>query len=61
MRNPFLGFRFGHRNRLRRKLEHRCFLIFQQFSQQHHLPIWKFQRIMMSVFSILVHLPKDGC
>ena len=30
--NPFLGFDFGCCNRLRRKLEHRCFLTFKQVS-----------------------------
>jgi hypothetical protein len=60
VRNPFLGFDFSRRNRLRRKLEHSCFLTFNQLSQQHHLPVWKFQRIMMSVCFVLVDLPKDG-
>ena len=58
--NPFLGFYFRRCNRLRRKLEHRCFLTLQQVSQQHHLPVWKFQRIMMRVWVVLVDLPKDG-
>ena len=61
VRNPFLGFYFRRRNRLRRKLEHRCFLTLQQVSQQHHLPIRKFQRIMMRLRVVLVDLPKDGC
>ena len=37
VRNPFLGFYFRRCNRLRRKLEHRCFLTFKQVGQQHHL------------------------
>ena len=45
--NPFVGFDLRRCNRLRRKLEHRCFLTFPQISQQHHLPVGKFQRIMM--------------
>ena len=49
VRNALLGFDFGSCNRLRRKLQHRCFLTFKQISQQHRLPIGKFQRIMMSV------------
>jgi hypothetical protein len=61
VRNPFLGFYFNHDNGLRRKLEHRCFLTFPQISQQHHLPIGKLQRIMMSVWIFLVDLPEDGC
>jgi hypothetical protein len=55
-----LGFDFGCCNRLRRKLEHRCFLTFPQVSQQDHLPIGKFQRIMMRSRVVLVDLPKDG-
>jgi hypothetical protein len=47
VRNAFLDFCFRGGNRLRRKLEHRCFLTFQDVGQQHHLPIRKFQRIMM--------------
>jgi hypothetical protein len=47
MRNRLLGFRFGRCNSLRRKLKYRCFLTFQQIGQQHHLPVWKFQRIVM--------------
>ena len=61
VRNPFLGFDFRRCNRLRRKLKHRCFLTLQQVSQQHHLPVRKFQRIMMSSRVVLVDLPKDGC
>jgi hypothetical protein len=34
--SPYLGFDFGRCNRLRRKLEHRCFLTFKQVGQQHH-------------------------
>ena len=60
VRNPFLGFYFGRCNRLRRKLEHRCFLTLQQVSQEYHLPIGKFQRIMMGSRVVLIDLPKDG-
>jgi hypothetical protein len=55
-----LGFGFSRRDRLRRKLKHRCFLTFQQIGQQHHLSIGKFQSIMMRSRVVLVHLPKDG-
>ena len=46
--------------RLRRKLKHRCFLTFKQVCQVHHLPIGKFQRIMMRSRIVLIDLPKDG-
>ena len=59
VRNP-LGFYLGHRARLRRKLEHRCFLTFNQVGQQHHLAVRKFQRIVMRSRVVLVDLPKDG-
>jgi hypothetical protein len=58
--NPFLRLYFSRGNRLCRKLEHRCFLTLQQVSQQHHLPVGKFQRIMMRSRVVLVDLPKDG-
>ena len=59
--NPFLGFYFSRGDGLRWKLEHRCFLTFNQLSQQHHLPVGKFQRIVMCSRVVLVDLPKDGC
>jgi hypothetical protein len=58
--NPFLGFYFSRGDELRWKLEHRCFLTLPQISQQDHLPIGKFQRIMMRSRVALVDLPKDG-
>jgi hypothetical protein len=58
--NPFLGFYFSRGDGLRWKLEHRCFLTLPQISQQDHLPIGKFQRIMMRSRVVLVDLPKDG-
>jgi len=58
--NPLLGFYFSRGDGLRWKLEHRCFLTLPQISQQDHLPIGKFQRIMMSSRVVLVDLPKDG-
>src|ERR1700730_12548209 len=58
--NPFLDFYFSRGNRLRRKLEHRCFLTFNQVGQQHHLAVRKFQRIVMRSRVVLVDLPKDG-
>jgi hypothetical protein len=58
--NPFLGFYFSRGDGLRRKLEHRCFLTLPQISQQDHLPIGKFQRIMMRSRVVLVDLPEDS-
>jgi hypothetical protein len=58
-RNPFFGFYIRRGNGLRRTLKHRCFLTFKHVSQQHHLPIGKFQRIMMHPRVILVDLPED--
>ena len=58
-RDPFLGRRFRCSSRLCRKLEHCCLLIFKQVSQEHDLPVWKFQRIMMCVRVVLVDLPEE--
>ena len=58
--NPFLGFHFRRCSRLRRKLENRRPLTFDQVIQQHHLPVWKLQRIMMGVWVVLVDLSKDS-
>ena len=58
--NPFLGFYFSRGDGLRWKLEHRCFLTLPQISQQDHLPIGKFQRIMMRSRVVLVDLSKDS-
>jgi hypothetical protein len=58
--DPFLGLRLGCGSRLGRKLEHCCFLIFNHVCQEHDLPIWKFQRIMMGSRNVLIDLPKDG-
>jgi hypothetical protein len=60
MRNPFLGLYIRCCDGLRRKLEHLCFLTFQQSSQHYQLPIGKFQGIMMCSRVVLVDLPKDG-
>jgi hypothetical protein len=59
VRNPLLGFNLSRRARLRRKLEHRCFLTCKHVGQQRDLPIGKFQRIMMRSRVLLVDLPKD--
>jgi hypothetical protein len=53
------AFYLGRRARLRRKLEHRCFLTCKHVGQQRDLPIGKFQRIMMCSRVLLVNLPKD--
>jgi hypothetical protein len=45
---------------LSRKLEHCCFLTFEQASQEHNLTIWKLQRVMMCTRLIFVDLPEDG-
>ena len=65
VRNPLLSFYLSRRARSRRKLErrkleHRCFLTLPQISQQDHLPIGKFQRIMMRSRVVLVDLPEDS-
>jgi hypothetical protein len=60
VRNALLGFYLSRRARLRRKLKHRRPLTFKQVIQQHHLPVRKFQRVMMRMWVVLVHLPKDG-
>jgi len=60
VRDPFLGLRLGCGSGLCRKLEHCCFLTFKYVGQQHGLPVWKFQRIMMRMRVVLVDLPEDG-
>jgi hypothetical protein len=40
-------------------LQHRRALALDQAREQHYPPVWKFQRIVMSVFFVLVDLPKD--
>jgi hypothetical protein len=60
VRDPFLGLRLGYGSGLCRKLEHRCFLTFNQVSQGHDLAVWKFQRIMMRMRIVLVDSPEDG-
>ena len=60
VRHPFLGLRLGCGSGLCRELEHCCFLTFKYVSQQHGLPVWKFQRIMMCSRVVLVDLPEDG-
>jgi hypothetical protein len=60
VRDPFLGLRLGGGSGLCRKLEHRCFLTFEHVSEEHHLPVWKFQRIMMCSRVVFVDLPEDG-
>jgi hypothetical protein len=54
-----LDFYVGCGNGLRRKLENRCILTFKHVSQQHGLPVWKLQGIMMGSRVVLVNLPKD--
>lgn len=60
VRDPFLSLRLGCGSGLCRKLEHCCFLTFEHVSEEHHLPVWKFQRIMMCSRVVLVDLPEDG-
>ena len=57
--NPFLGFYFSRGDGLRWKLEHRCLLPFKHVRQEHDLPIWKLQRIMMGSRVVLIDLPED--
>jgi|HubBroStandDraft_6_1064221.scaffolds.fasta_scaffold335250_2 hypothetical protein len=47
--NPLLGLYLSRCNGLRGKLEHRCFLTLYKVSQQHHLPVGKFQGIMTAL------------
>jgi hypothetical protein len=42
------------------ELEHCCFLTFEHVSEEHDLPVWKFQRIVMCSRVVLVDLPEDG-
>jgi hypothetical protein len=60
VRDPFLCLRLGCGSGLCRKLEHCCFLTFKQVSEEHDLPVWKFQRIMMGSRVVSVDLPEDG-
>ena len=57
VRDPFLGLRLGYGSGLCRKLEHCCFLTFEHIGEEHDLPVWKFQRIMMCSRVVLVDLP----
>src|SRR3984893_4305937 len=57
--DPFLGLCLGCGSRLCWKLEHRCFLPFKHVRQEHDLPIWKLQRIMMGSRVVLIDLPED--
>src|SRR5580704_9111180 len=57
--DPFLGLCLGCGSRLYWKLEHRCFLPFKHVRQEHDLPIWKLQRIMMGSRVVLIDLPED--
>src|ERR1700681_182797 len=59
VRDPLLSLRLGCGSRLCWKLEHRCFLPFKHVCQEHDLPIWKFQRIMMGSRVVLIDLPED--
>src|SRR5262249_20636974 len=60
VRDPFLSLRLGCGSGLCRKLEHCCLLTFEHVSEEHHLPVWKFQRIMVCPRVVLVDLPEDG-
>src|SRR3984893_15739345 len=61
VRDPFLSLNFGCGSRLCWKLQHRCFLPFKHVRQEHDLPIWKFQRIMVGSRVVLIDLPEDRC
>src|ERR1700719_2020825 len=58
-RDPFLSPRLGCGSGLCWKREHRCFLIFKHVRQEHNLPIWKLQRIVMGSRVVLIDLPED--
>ena len=51
--DSLLSLCLGCGSRLCWKLEHRCFLTFKHISQQHPLPVWKFERIMMCMRVVL--------
>src|ERR1700738_622758 len=59
VRDPFLSLNFGCGSRLCWKLQHRRFLPFKHVRQEHDLPIWKFQRIMVGSRVVLIDLPED--
>src|SRR3984893_2203738 len=59
VRDPLLSLCLGCGNRLCWKLEHRCFLPFKHVRQEHDLPVWKLQRIMMGSRVVLIDLPED--
>jgi hypothetical protein len=42
------------------KLKHGRFLTFKDECQQHHISVWKFQRVVMGSRVVLVDLPEDG-
>src|ERR1700738_4829380 len=59
VRDPLLSLCLGCGSRLCWKLEHRCFLPFKHVRQEHDLPVWKLQRIMMGSRVVLIDLPED--
>jgi hypothetical protein len=61
VRDPFLGLGLGCGSGLRRKLEHCCFLTFNEAGQERNLTVWKLQGIMMCMRVVLVDLPEDCC
>src|SRR5258707_2134266 len=60
VRDAFLGRGLGCASGLCRKLEHCCFLTFEQVSEEHDLAVWKFQSIVMCSRVVLVDLPEDS-
>ena len=60
MRNPLLRLPLALGRRLRRELEHGCFLTFKQVGQHHDLPVGKFERVVMGSRLFLVDLSEDG-
>jgi hypothetical protein len=60
MHDPLLSLRLDCSRGVRRKLEHCRFLILKHLGEEQGLPVRKFERIMMYVRVVLVHLPEDG-
>src|SRR5260370_27385030 len=48
-----------HCCRLRRKLKYRCLLAFTEFCQANHLPVWKFQCVMVHPRLVFVDVSED--
>ena len=54
-----LGICLGRGRRLRWQLKHRCLLTLTQCCQENNAAIRKFERVMVLLLFVLIHLPKD--